>query len=172
MNIFPLQRTNGRVLPAQWRLLPPSKSSHSEGFKFEIKMINLTAMFCRRRQRYQLLPFVHNAKHEEENIHLLLPLVQVIPQSSILKAPLNPKLTGRCKISPLEVNSLRLHMSSQSHPQQHNDQLTNTFSNISALHLSYLLPMINYCFILKVNFFQIFQHGPHLLRPHPQLKHS
>ena len=29
------RRTNGRVLPAQWRLLPPSKSSCSEGFNFE-----------------------------------------------------------------------------------------------------------------------------------------
>ena len=28
------QRTNGRVLPAQWRLLPPSKSSHIEGLNF------------------------------------------------------------------------------------------------------------------------------------------
>ena len=38
--IFSFQRTNGRVLPAQWRLLPPSKSSHSEGFNFEIETIN------------------------------------------------------------------------------------------------------------------------------------
>ena len=44
--------------------------------------------FHRRGQHHELLPFVHNAKHEEENIHLLLPLVQVMPQSS------SAKLTG------------------------------------------------------------------------------
>ena len=37
---FPFRRTNGRVLPAQWRLLPPSKSSRSEGFNFEIETIS------------------------------------------------------------------------------------------------------------------------------------
>ena len=32
---------------------------------------------CRNWQRHKLLPLVHDAQHEEEDLHLLLPLVQV-----------------------------------------------------------------------------------------------
>ena len=83
-----LQRTNGRVLPAQWKLLPPSKrncSDSSEGLNFDAGASKTS--FCRRRQRHQLLPLVHTAEHEEEDVHLLLPLVQVTMQSK--PVPLN-----------------------------------------------------------------------------------
>ena len=96
-----LQRTNGRVLPAQWKLLPPSKrncSDSSEGLNFDAGASKTS--FCRRRQRHQLLPLVHNAEHEEEDVHLLLPLVQVtmqskpVPLNSIIKTQPTNVITG------------------------------------------------------------------------------
>ena len=129
-----------------------------------LKSRRSTIIFCRRRQRYQLLPFVHDAKHEEKNIHLLLPLVQVMPQSSILKAPPNPKLTGRCKISPLEMSPLRLHMNfSEPSISSITAQwsTTNTSLNISVRHSSTncnFFPSTDQLVLhfKKVNNFQIF----------------
>ena len=78
-------------------------------------------------QHHQLLPFVHNAKHEEENIHLLLPLVQVMPQSS------SAKLTGATIYLTTWTHYLRVHLIFSALNLIHE---STSLSNILARHSS------------------------------------
>ena len=120
------------------------------------KKLNIKSnQICRRRQRYQLLPFVHNAEHEEENVHLLLPLVQVMqPSQSTQPTQSNKELLVQHFLHKFKMNPRAL------------------IPDLICLNLLHEGTVINNQIIFKVNQFKQFQHSSHLLRTHPQLEHS
>ena len=121
--------------------------------KTRAKKLNIKSnQICRRRQRYQLLPFVHNAEHEEENVHLLLPLVQVMQPSK--PHPIQQKPKVQHFLHKFKTNPRAL------------------IPDLICLNLLHEGTVINNQIIFKVNQFKQFQHSSHLLRTHPQLEHS